>query len=174
MPSEPNFSRCPVIDFSLASSPSTKPHFLSQLRHALVHVGFLYLSNHPIPESVINSYVSYIPRLFNLPMEEKRKLDVTNSPHFYGYVGIATEREPGFEEPNYREVFEAGTRFQPMWKEGGETEGIKDYWRVFGPGQVWQITTLSSRWYTDIQHASGQTTLSYQDFEKLQSNILIS
>ena len=131
-----DISRLPVLDFSLASSLSTKPLFLSQLRHALVHVGFLYLSNHSVPASIVDAYVSYLPKLYALPQEEKDKLSMMNSPHFHGYVGLATEYEPGLPKPNYRELFDFATRCETKWREGGEEEGIQDHWRSFGPAQV--------------------------------------
>jgi len=149
--SSPDFSCLPVIDFSLVSSPSTKPLFLSQLRHALVHVGFLYLSNHPVPTSIIDSYVSYIPKLFALPQEEKDKITMMNSPHFHGYVGLAVEFEPGLSKPNYRESFNFATRCETKWREGGEEEGIKDYWRTFGPAQVREILNFAWSCVTNIR-----------------------
>ena len=167
-----DFSRLPVIDFSFISSPSTKPLFLSQLRHALIHVGFLYLSNHPVPSSIIDSYVSYLPKLYALPQEEKDRISMMNSPHFHGYVGLATQFEPGLPRPNYRESFDFATRCKTKWKEGGEEEGIKDYWRTFGPAQVREVLYFASS-CTDIgfQHTSGQMKHSSQGFGRPQSNI---
>jgi isopenicillin N synthase-like dioxygenase len=149
-PSTTNLSRLPVLDFSLVSSPSTKPLFLSQLRHALVHVGFLYLSNHSVPATIVDTYVSYIPKLYALPQEEKDKISMMNSPHFHGYVGLATEFEPGLPKPNYRELFDFATRCETKWKEGGEEEGIPDHWKTFGPAQVREVLHFASS-CTDIR-----------------------
>ena len=40
------FSSVPTLDFSLLDGE--KDHFLAELRHILVNVGFLYLANPPI------------------------------------------------------------------------------------------------------------------------------
>ncbi|TAQ86387.1 hypothetical protein B7494_g5299 [Chlorociboria aeruginascens] len=46
------FDSIPILDLSLAKDPSTKPDFLTQLRHALLEVGFLYLKNVGISEEL--------------------------------------------------------------------------------------------------------------------------
>lgn len=127
----------PILDFALVSSPSTKPVFLAQLRHALVHVGFLYLSNHSVPTPTVDAFVSYIPKLFDLPQEEKDKSAMINSPHFHGYIPLGGELSSGDHgRPNFRELFDFANRYATKWKEGGEKEGIQDHWRVMGPAQV--------------------------------------
>lgn len=140
-----DISSLPIIDFALALSPSTKPLFLSQLRHALVHVGFLYLSNHTVPTSTVDSFVSYIPKLFDLPLEEKEKLAMMNSPHFHGYVPLGAELASGTHgKPNFRELFDFANRYETKWKEGAENEGIKQHWRIMGPAQVCLISNFAS------------------------------
>ena len=67
-----NFSSIPILDYSLLGSPETRPEFVSQLLNALTNVGFFYLSNTPISKSdLIEKVVSYAPRFFDLPDEEK-------------------------------------------------------------------------------------------------------
>lgn len=167
-------SSLPILDFSIVSSPSTKPLFLSQLRHALIHVGFLYLSNHPIPASTVDSFVSYIPKLFALPQEEKDKLAMINSPHFFGYLPLGAELAAGTTgKPNFRELFDFATRYETKWKEGGEKEGIKDYWRIWGPAQVCHIYILlqAVMLMPGCYNTSGQMKLSSPGFVRSQSNI---
>jgi len=66
-----SFTTIPILDLSLANHPTTKPQFLSQLRHALLEVGFLYLKNYGIPEELTAAVMKEGVRFFDLPMEEK-------------------------------------------------------------------------------------------------------
>jgi len=66
-----SFSTVPILDLSLAKDPHTKPQFLSQLRHALIEVGFLYLKNYGIPEDLTAAVMKEGVAFFDLPMEEK-------------------------------------------------------------------------------------------------------
>ncbi|EAU90993.1 iron/ascorbate oxidoreductase [Coprinopsis cinerea okayama7 len=127
MSSDNDFSSVPVLDYSLALSPSTKPQFLTQLRHALINVGFLYLSNHPI--SGIPALLDYIPKLFALPQEEKDKVAMVNSPHFLGYSRLGNELTKG--KVDYREQWDFATRHETRWRD----ERDPDYYRVWGPCQ---------------------------------------
>lgn len=123
-----DFSSIPIVDYALLSSPSTRPIFISQLRHALVNVGFLYLCNHPIQSATVDTLISYFPKLFDLPQEEKAKLRMINSPHFLGYSGLGEELTKGVVD--HKEVFFFGTQYEP--KNAGENEELPDYWRMYG------------------------------------------
>ncbi len=47
------FSQIPILRLSQALDPATKPAFLQELRSALLNVGFLYLSETGLPDSLI-------------------------------------------------------------------------------------------------------------------------
>jgi isopenicillin N synthase-like dioxygenase len=66
-----SFSAVPILDLALAKEPSTKPHFLEELRHALLEVGFLYLKNAGIPGDLTQAVIREGIKFFELPMEEK-------------------------------------------------------------------------------------------------------
>jgi isopenicillin N synthase-like dioxygenase len=124
-----DFSSIPILDYSLLSSPTTRHLFISQLQHALINVGFLYLSNHPVPASTIDTLVSYIPKLFGLPQAEKEKIRMVHSPHFLGYSRLGAELTKG--KIDIREQFDIGTKHETRWK-----EGLPVHWKVWGPSQV--------------------------------------
>jgi isopenicillin N synthase-like dioxygenase len=46
---------------SQTTSPTLKPQFIKELQHALINVGFLYLSNVPVKTDVL---VAYIRKMF--------------------------------------------------------------------------------------------------------------
>ncbi|GLB44964.1 putative iron ascorbate-dependent oxidoreductase family protein [Lyophyllum shimeji] len=123
-----NFSSVPILDYSLLSS--SKPEFIAQLRHALIHVGFLYLSNPPVDPKLIADLIDYIPKLFALPQEEKDRIRMVHSPHFLGYSRLGAELTKG--RVDHREQFDIATPHETRWREG---EDVPEYWRLWGPSQ---------------------------------------
>ncbi|KAI0394726.1 2OG-Fe(II) oxygenase superfamily protein [Xylariaceae sp. FL0594] len=126
------FSSIPTIDLSLANDPTTLPLLLSSLRHALVDVGFLYVTNHGVPPGTISDLVDRaLPTLFReLTDEEKRAVVLENSPHFLGYGAVGSESTGG--RADLREQFEFATELAAVWK---EDEDVPLYERLRGPNQ---------------------------------------
>ncbi|KAF8825501.1 hypothetical protein HHX47_DHR6000237 [Lentinula edodes] len=125
-----NFSSIPLLDYSLALSSSTKSQFITDLRHALINVGFLYLSNTDsmVDPQLIDTLKDYIPKLFALPQEEKDKIQMANSPHFLGYSRLGAELTKG--KTDNREQFDIATEHVSRWKPGDP-----DFWNIWGPSQ---------------------------------------
>ena len=73
-----SFESIPILDYSLSLSDTTKPEFLKQLRHALLEVGFLYIKNTSVDGELIQSVIDMGKAFFELPEEEKLKLDMKN------------------------------------------------------------------------------------------------
>jgi len=123
------FTEIPKLDLSLADT--NKDLLLSQLRHALTEVGFLYITNYGVPEDVISDLVNILPALFSLPDEVKEQVSLHNSPHFLGYSGDGSETTAG--KTDRREQFEFATELSETWTpENGESL----YERLRGPNQV--------------------------------------
>ncbi|KAI8623002.1 2OG-Fe(II) oxygenase superfamily protein [Xylariaceae sp. FL1651] len=123
-----SFDVIPTIDLSLANDTSTLPQLLQALRHALINVGFLYVSNHGVPPSVIADLVAAMPELFTLGADAKRAVAFENSPHFLGYSGVGSETTGG--KADLREQFEFATELSATWR-----EGLPLYERLRGPNQ---------------------------------------
>jgi hypothetical protein len=66
-----SFTSVPILDLALAKDPATKPAFLSELRHALMEVGFLYLKNVGISDELFQEVIKYGTAFFDIPTEEK-------------------------------------------------------------------------------------------------------
>ncbi|KAJ3504536.1 hypothetical protein NLJ89_g7883 [Agrocybe chaxingu] len=128
MSQEVDFSAVPALDYSLSSDANHKPKFLAQLRHALIDVGFLYLSNHPVSQPDIDLLISYIPKLFALPQEAKDKIRMVNSEHFLGYSRFGAELTKGAVDQ--REQFDFATRHICRWEEGDP-----EHYKLWGPPQ---------------------------------------
>ncbi|TFK53835.1 Clavaminate synthase-like protein [Heliocybe sulcata] len=124
-----DFSTVPVLDYSKVYNSETRDEFVQELRNAVVNVGFLYLANHSVDPSVVARMTEhYIPRLFALPQEEKDKIKMANSPHFFGYTAFA--REFTKEKADLREQFDFGVPFENKYQ-----PGEPDYKKLWGPSQ---------------------------------------
>ena len=66
-----SFSSIPFLDLSVALEEKIKPLFLEFLRNALFEVGFLYVKNSGIDDSLIQNLVEQGQTFFDLPEEEK-------------------------------------------------------------------------------------------------------
>lgn len=122
-----NFTQIPILDYSLLSSD--RPLFISQLRHALINVGFLYLDNSPVDPKLMQAIIDYCPKLFDIPQEAKDAMRMINSPHFFGYSKLGAELTKGAVDQ--REQFDFGTRHECMWKPGDP-----EYLKLWGNAQV--------------------------------------
>lgn len=90
-----SFTSIPVLDLSLADDRATKPAFLADLRHALLEVGFLYLKNVGISDDFFNQVISEGRAFFDIPTEEKLKIEMKNAPSFLGYSQLSAEITAG-------------------------------------------------------------------------------
>jgi isopenicillin N synthase-like dioxygenase len=99
-----SFTTIPVLDFSLSASPDTKPRFLSELRNAVVNVGFFYLVHTPIAPHVQQAFIEKSLAVFDLPLEKKLEIEMVNSKHFLGYSRLGAETTAS--KTDYREQFD--------------------------------------------------------------------
>jgi len=120
----------PTIDLGKSQDPATRPQVLQDLRHALLEVGFLYISNHGIKESVVNDLVHILPSLFGLPEETKEQVALVNSPHFLGFSRFGSEITAKVQDE--REQFEFANELPDAY---GLTKGAPLYTRLQGPNQ---------------------------------------
>jgi len=123
-----NFSNIPILDYALVSDPKRKPEFISQLQHALVNVGFLYLENSSVSRADVDALIDYIPKLFALPQDVKDAMKMANSQHFLGYSKFGAEFTRG--KTDQREQFDIATEHECQWR-----PGRPDYLRLWGPSQ---------------------------------------
>lgn len=99
-----SFTAIPILDYSLSTSPTTKPQFLAELRNALINVGFFYLIHAPIAPQIQKDVVDKCKDIFDLPLEKKVEIEMVNSKHFLGYSRLGAEITA--REQDYREQFD--------------------------------------------------------------------
>ncbi|KAJ4248719.1 hypothetical protein NW762_012557 [Fusarium torreyae] len=150
-----DFTEIPIIDLSLSDD-----EVLAKLRVALTDVGFLYVSNHGVPQSTIDDLVQILPKLFALSDEAKKEIALENSPHFLGYSAAGTETTAG--ESDQREQVELATELTKA------PEGSPLYDGLRGPNQwpsdlpqlrpiveryIAELTNLGTRFLTLVAQA---------------------
>ncbi|KAI1423251.1 hypothetical protein F5Y12DRAFT_786210 [Xylaria sp. FL1777] len=114
-----SFTSVPILDLAQSRDPATKPQFLAELRHALMEVGFLYLKNVGIPDELWRDVVSEGRAFFDIPREEKLKIEMKNAPSFLGYSQLSAEITAGAID--HREQIDLSTEHSvpgpdaPIW-----------------------------------------------------------
>lgn len=92
------FNSLPIIDLKRAFDAETKSLFLSDLRHALVEVGFFILVNFeeygPSRQDLVDIEKQAV-EFFALPKRLKQEVAMVNSPHFLGYTDVGQEITSG-------------------------------------------------------------------------------
>ncbi|KAK2598588.1 hypothetical protein N8I77_011987 [Diaporthe amygdali] len=102
-----SFKSIPVLDLALADDPATKPAFLEDLRSALMEVGFLYVKNVGISDELFQKVISQGRAFFDIPLEEKLKIEMKNAPSFLGYSRLSAEITAG--QIDHREQIDLST-----------------------------------------------------------------
>ncbi|QRV73453.1 hypothetical protein RhiJN_01467 [Ceratobasidium sp. AG-Ba] len=106
------FESIPIIDISgLSGSPEDKVRVADEIRDACVHVGFFYVKNHGIDENVIQNAVKASKQFFDLPIEDKVKLDIHKSSNFKGYTALLGENTNPENRGDLHEGFDLGPEF---------------------------------------------------------------
>jgi isopenicillin N synthase-like dioxygenase len=189
-----SFTEVPVLDLSLADNPTTKPALLTSLRHALLEVGFLYISHTGIPEELIQDVQVLGKKFFDLPVEEKLKIEMKNAKSFLGYNKLGMEitrfavdwREqidlstphpvPGPEEPLYRNLL-APNQWPDPEALPGFREAYEEYMKLMGAMSI-RFTSLCAeaigmdahafnRFFDDEAQQHKLKIVKYPDLEEL-------
>ncbi|PHH70212.1 hypothetical protein CDD82_7262 [Ophiocordyceps australis] len=121
------FTSIPVLDLELARDPATKAQFLQELRYALMEVGFLYLKNVGIPKQVFEQVVSQGKAFFDIPLEEKLRIEMKNAASFLGYSRLSAEVTAGAVD--HREQLDLST------EHALPEAGAPRYYNLLAPNQ---------------------------------------
>ena len=80
-------------------------------------------------KNLVDNLKSEIPKLFDLPIEEKNKLSMANRPFFTGYTALGNEITAKAQDA--REQFDFAHEHEFEWTEGDES------WRKMrGPSNI--------------------------------------
>jgi isopenicillin N synthase-like dioxygenase len=118
----------PILDLSnLDGSEESAAQFRVDLLEATHNVGFFYLVGHGVDQRLIDDLLRVSREFFELPAEEKLKLENVHSPQFRGYTRVGGELTHG--DVDWREQIDIGVERETV--EPGQ--GVADYWRLEGP-----------------------------------------
>lgn len=125
-------SAIPILDLSKyevdhPDSPSSK-EFFKELHEAMSEVGFFYVKNHGIPLELQQKSFETVKKFFALPIEEKLKIELKNSPHFRGYSKLNAETTD-YKQDN-REQLDLGREYPAL-----PIENTPVYRHLRGPNQ---------------------------------------
>ncbi|KAG8957092.1 hypothetical protein FRC03_010554 [Tulasnella sp. 419] len=106
------------MNTSINVDPQIKLDIAKRIRDACISVGFFYVKNHNVPDEVIDRTMDQAKRFFDLPLEEKMKIDIHKSKNFKGYTPLLGENT----DPEHNAVGDLHEGFDIGWEERGATE----------------------------------------------------
>ncbi|KQW17056.1 MULTISPECIES: 2-oxoglutarate and iron-dependent oxygenase domain-containing protein [Pseudomonas] len=100
----------PIIDISplYGDEPDAWQTVAEQIDRACRQWGFFYIKGHPISPARITEVLDSAQRFFALPVEEKLKIDITQTRHHRGYGAVATEQLDPTKPSDLKETFDMG------------------------------------------------------------------
>jgi isopenicillin N synthase-like dioxygenase len=102
--------KIPVIDLgpSFSGDPALKKAVAWEVHKTARDTGFFYISNHGVPQSMIDGQLELAREFFRLPLEEKMKVDARNSTCTRGYEAPGLQTLDDGSPPDLKEGFLIG------------------------------------------------------------------
>ena len=147
----------PIIDISplYGDDPGAWQTVAEQIDRACRQWGFFYIKGHPISPARITEVLDSAQRFFALPVEEKLKIDITQTRHHRGYGAVATEQLDPTKPSDLKETFDMGLHLPADHPEVLAEKPLR------GPNRHPDLSgwaTLMEQHYRDMQ-ALAQTLL---------------
>ncbi|MBO6784281.1 MAG: isopenicillin N synthase family oxygenase, partial [Alphaproteobacteria bacterium] len=106
----------PVIDLmgGVDTAASDKARIAAEIGDACRNIGFFYIENHGIADSLIDGQFEWMKRFFALPMDEKMSIHMRKSPTTAGYEPVHEQQldsqDPDAEKspPDLKESYYCG------------------------------------------------------------------
>jgi isopenicillin N synthase-like dioxygenase len=102
-----DFSEIPVVDVGplIRRHNESETRTVNAMARACEDVGFMYIRNHDVPISTLNSLVEQAKSFFALPLSKKKSVAVEDSPQFRGYLPLEYSGNEGEKGKNLQEGF---------------------------------------------------------------------
>lgn len=147
----------PIIDISplYGDEPDAWQAVAGQIDRACRQWGFFYIKGHHISPARIAEVLGNAQRFFALPVEEKLKIDITQTRHHRGYGAVATEQLDPTKPSDLKETFDMGLHLPADHPEVLAEKPLR------GPNRHPDLSgwaTLMEQHYRDMQ-ALAQTLL---------------
>jgi len=101
-PSQANlgaFDEIPIVDISGAKDPARRSALVQRVVAVAEQVGFMYIVGHGIGDDILDGVFDKSRAFFDLPDAEKRRIHITRSPQYRGYLGLL---EKGDTDPTFK------------------------------------------------------------------------
>ena len=98
----------PVIDLARAGDDAGRRAVAGEIHRACRDIGFFYVANHGVSQSLIDAQFDWARRFFALPLERKMALDMNRSKTFAGYEPLAGQTLDEDSPPDLKESFYCG------------------------------------------------------------------
>jgi isopenicillin N synthase-like dioxygenase len=121
-----DFTSIPIIDLSLLDTNPTL--FLESLKNAVINIGFFYIKSHKVDKKLLEKMKNYTILFFDLPSEEKIKLNRILTPSFLGYGMLGTETNNN-KKTHGREQFNFSNEINKK-----EEKILPVYYKLYSPG----------------------------------------
>ena len=118
----------PVIDMATyrAGAPEARARLIADIADKSRALGFFYLINHGVPETLLADQLDWGRRFFDQPLDDKLALDFRHSPVRRGYEPMALQTLQAGMQPDQKEAFNFGRELAPdhwLLRENAPFEG---------------------------------------------------
>lgn len=110
---EVGFDSIPVIDIAALVDGSDEAGVAARLRDAAERVGFLYVTGHGIPQSMVDGMFAQARDFFDRPQDEKMSVHIGNWPVHRGYFPLFEENTDPAMTADLKEGFDIGRDLGP-------------------------------------------------------------
>jgi isopenicillin N synthase-like dioxygenase len=146
----------PLIDLQPLVRDNNLAIVAKQIIDACKNHGFFYILNHGIDDDLVNKHTLNMKRFFNLPLDEKLKLDVRHSDAHRGYFPIYAENNDPKTSIDLKEGFDV------MAEDNLYDERVVEKKPFYGPNQ----------WPDNIDGFRENTTRYYEAMTVLSMMIM--
>ncbi|KAJ7049283.1 hypothetical protein C8F01DRAFT_1002680, partial [Mycena amicta] len=138
-----------------SSDPAVRRRLVDEVKDACTRVGFFYVKNHGIPETVFERTLDAMRLFFDLLLDLKLEIENNNSPNFKGYSAILS----GNNDPNGAGDLQEGFEFGYEVVDGPSRKEPQD--DVMSAPNVWpaalpEFRTAALDYYHHALRLGGQ------------------
>lgn len=153
----------PVIDLtgSYSDDIAAKKAVAWEVHKASRETGFFYISNHGVPQELLDQQLACARQFFELSHEDKLALDVAKSPSMRGYEPMSSQTLDDGSRPDLKEGFMAGIDGAQAYTTNGEFDS-KNQWPVSYPGMKEQTETYIKAMTALGKHLLGVLAMSLE------------
>ena len=148
----------PKVDYKIISNQvdASFNAELEKFNYAISHYGFLLLQNTPIDKKVKNNILKTYKAFFDLPFEEKNKVNMDLTSSNRGWGAPKGEQVNSDYNPDYKEIFDTG----PHQKVKDEFRDLTYYAKNLWPEQLPLFENTVNNYY-DLCTQIGMHVLSF-------------